>query len=109
MNEQLENTIEEKLAHVLAEIYLRIPWRKIGTKSAHKFFVDRIRASANSMNFKQFLDTFTLKVNVEFVKLNTNDLNFLYAHDSFVMSLLRKESTYLANYSLEIVNELKNN
>lgn len=58
MNEDKEMEVENKLAYALAKCYILIPWRKIGVKSAHKFFVDRIRASGNAKNFKEFLDVF---------------------------------------------------
>ncbi len=106
-NESLEIEIEEKLAYVLASVYIKIPWNKIGVKSAHKFFVDRIRASSNSRNFKEFLDVFTQKCNVKFVKLDTDIINFLNNNLDITMMLLRKESTFIANYALQTVDELK--
>ena len=99
--ELLEMEVENKLAYVLAKCYVRIPWRKIGVKSAHKFFVDRIRASSNARNFKEFLDVFTKKLNVEFVNIETEIVQFLEDHINITMMLLRKESTYLANFALE--------
>ena len=105
--EQIELEIENKLAYVLAKCYIRIPWRKIGVKSAHKFFVDRIRASSNARNFKEFLDVFTKKINVEFVNIETEYIQFLEEHLNITMMLLRKESTYLANFALETVDTIK--
>lgn len=105
--EKLEMEIENKLAYCLAVVYRKIPWRKIGVKSAHKFFVDRIRASSSSKNFKEFLDVFTKKVNVEFVKIDTDIVEFLDEHISITMMLLRKESTFIANMALETVDEIK--
>lgn len=105
--ELLEMQVENKLAYCLAKCYIRIPWKKIGVKSAHKFFVDRIRASSNARNFKEFLDVFTRKLNVEFVNIETEYLHFLDAHINITMMLLRKESTYLANLALETVDTIK--
>ena len=105
--ELLEMEVENKLAYVLAKCYMKIPWKKIGVKSAHKFFVDRIRASSNAKNFKEFLDVFTKKLNVEFVNIETEIVQFLEDHINITMMLLRKESTYLANFALETVDEIK--
>ena len=105
--ELLEMEVENKLAYILAKCYMRIPWRKIGVKSAHKFFVDRIRASSNARNFKEFLDVFTRKLNVEFVNIETEYVQFLDENIHITMMLLRKESTYLANFALETVDTLK--
>ena len=105
--EKLEMEVENKLAYILAKCYMRIPWRKIGVKSAHKFFVDRIRASSNAKNFKEFIDVFTRKINVEFVNIETEYVRFLEDNIPITMMLLRKESTYLANLALETVDELK--
>lgn len=102
-----EIEVENKLAYVLAECYMIIPWRKIGVKSAHKFFVDRIRASSNAKNFKEFLDVFLKKINVEFVKVDKEVLDFLEENNTITMMLLRKESTYMANFALETVDEIK--
>lgn len=105
--ELLEMEVENKLAYILAKCYIRIPWKKIGVKSAHKFFVDRIRASSNARNFKEFLDVFTRKLNVEFVNIETEYVQFLDENIHITMMLLRKESTYLANFALETVDTLK--
>ena len=105
--ELVELEVENKLAYVLAKCYVRIPWRKIGVKSAHKFFVDRIRASSNARNFKEFLDVFTKKLNVEFVNIETEIVQFLDENIHITMMLLRKESTYLANFALETADTLK--
>ena len=105
--ELLEMEVENKLAYVLAKCYVRIPWRKIGVKSAHKFFVDRIRASSNARNFKEFLDVFTKKLKVEFVNIETEIVQFLDENIHITMMLLRKESTYLANFALETADTLK--
>ena len=105
--ELLEMEVENKLAYVLAKCYVRIPWRKIGVKSAHKFFVDRIRASSNARNFKEFIDVFTKKLNVEFVNIETEIVQFLDENIHITMMLLRKESTYLANFALETADTLK--
>lgn len=105
--EQLEMEIENKLAYVLAKIYVKIPWRKIGVPSAHKFFVDRIRASGNAKNIKEFIDTLTRKVNVEFVKIDTKVLQFLDDHRAVSLMLIRKESTFIANLALEAVDAVK--
>ena len=105
--EQLEMEVENKLAYVLAKCYMRIPWRKIGVNSAHKFFVDRIRASSNARNFKEFLDVFTRKLNVEFVNIETEIIQFLEDNLNITMMLLRKETTYLANFALETADTLK--
>ncbi len=106
-NERLEMEVENKLAYCLAKVYVQIPWRKIGVKSAHKFFIDRIRASSTAANFKEFLDLFLKKVNVEFVKIDTEIIEFLEDNRALVMNLLRKESVYLANFALETVEIVK--
>ena len=105
--ELLEMEVENKLAYILAKCYIRVPWKKIGVKSAHKFFVDRIRASSNARNFKEFLDIFTKKLNVEFVNIETEIVQFLDENIHITMMLLRKESTYLANFALETADTLK--
>ena len=105
--ELLEMEVENKLAYILAKCYIGIPWKKIGVKSAHKFFVDRIRASSNARNFKEFLDVFTRKLNVEFVNIETEIVQFLDENIHITMMLLRKESTYLANFALETADTLK--
>lgn len=107
INENIETKLEETLATVLGKIYLQIPWAKLNIKSAHKFFIDRIRSSANAKNFKEFLDIFTRKVNVTFVRLDSDMIDLLNNHNEFTMMLIRKESLYVTNYALEKVDEMK--
>ena len=99
--------IENQLAEMLAHVYVNIPWQKIGVKSAHKFFVDRIRAASGTRDVKEFLDTFTKKCNVNFVKVDPNLVKDLNLKKDLSMNLLRKESVYIANLSLEQVDRLR--
>ena len=105
MNEEME--VENRLAEILATIYLQIPWKRIGVKSAYKFFIDRIRASNNTKNFKEFLDVLTRKVQVEFVKLDVGDVDFLEENSKITMMLLRKETLYITNFAIVKVQEIK--
>lgn len=107
MTKNIEEEIEEKLASILAKIYLQINWRKINVKSAYKFYIDRIRASNNTRTFKEFLDVLTRKVQVEYVKLDINDVNFLEENNKVTMCLLRKETLYITNYCIMKVQEYK--
>ncbi len=109
MDEKIELKLEDTLAIVLAKVYLQIPWSKIGVKSAHKFFIDRIRASSNAKNFKEFLDVLTRKVSVTFVRIDSDQIDLLNNYNSFTMGLIRKESLYVTNYALEKAEELKKN
>lgn len=108
MDLETEVKLEESLAIVLAKVYMQIPWNKVNVKSAHKFFIDRIRASSNARNFKEFLDVLTRKVNVTFVKIDYSLMDLLNKYNDFVMMLVRKESLYITNYALEKVDEFKN-
>lgn len=108
MDIEIESKLESVLADVLAKIYLQIPWSKLSVKSAHKFFIDRIRASSNAKNFKEFLDVLTKKVNVVFVKIDSDKIDLLNNYNDFTMMLIRKESLYVTNYALEKVEEMKN-
>jgi 1-acyl-sn-glycerol-3-phosphate acyltransferase len=101
------NEVENQLAYVLAQTYIRIPWNRIHAKNAHTFFMDRVKATSNSQNFKQFLDNLCLKVEVEFVRIPTEIINFLSENSSEVMRILRKECLGIVNYALDIVEENK--
>ena len=106
-NELSNKEIESKLAYVLAQVYMNIPWNKIHISNAHKFFIDRIRASTNTKTFKEYLDVLTRKCNVEIIKIDTNILDFLDENSNITMRLLRNESLYVCNFALETVEELK--
>ena len=81
--------VEEKLATILAQIYTHIPWSNIKVNNAHKFFLDRIRASSNTQTFKQYIDVLCIKCNIEMIKLNIeNKISERHAR-----SLLKLSST----------------
>lgn len=105
--EELEEQIEDKLAYILAEIYLKIPWKKIGVKSAHKFFIDRIRASNGAENIRQFIDCLCKKVSVDFVKIDTEYINFLEENRAYCFKLLRQETQYITLLALETVEYMR--
>lgn len=107
--EELESHVEDKLAYILAKIYLKIPWTKIGVKSAHKYFIDRIRASNSSENIKQFIEKLCKKVSVDFVKIDTEIILFLEENRSYCFKLLRNETQYITLLSLETVDYIKKN
>ncbi|PAV07531.1 hypothetical protein [Methanosphaera cuniculi] len=99
--------VEEKLATILAQIYTHIPWSNIKVNNAHKFFLDRIRASSNTQTFKQYIDVLCIKCNIEMIKLNIEDINYLNENNPLTMKLLRTETLYMCNYALEIVQNNK--
>lgn len=105
--QELEEQIEDKLAYVLANIYLKIPWTKIGVKSSHRFFIDRIRASNGAENIRQFIDRLCKKVSVNFVKIDTEYIDFLEENRAYCFKLLRQETQYIALLSLETVDYLR--
>jgi len=106
--EQLEEKVEETLATVLAEYYIRIPWQRVTTSNAHKYFVNNVRACAFKKNIKEFLTEFGEKIGTGFVRINATEiLSFLNENNELVMDLLRKEYPYISNYALDIVDEIK--
>lgn len=106
-NEQKEMKIENKIAYVLAKAYRLIPWSKIKVNNAHKFFMDRIRASSNTRTFKEFIDVLCMKLNIEMMKIDTDVIDFLNENNAITMNLLRHESLYLCNFALETAEKLK--
>lgn len=107
INEEEMMRIENRLAGILAQIYLRIPWSKIKVQNAHKFFIDRIRASSNSRTFKEYLDVLCKKTQVEMVQIDTEDIEYLDKYNNITMNLIRKESLYICNIALETVDSIK--
>jgi hypothetical protein len=103
------NEVKNELAYVLAKMYMRIPWSKIKTKSAHKFFMDRIKASSGSEDFNQFIETLRLKLDCGFIRIPTKTNSFLIENNTEVMNILRKNTLFITNYALDIVDELKEN
>ena len=99
--------LENKLAYVLGKAYTLIPWSKIRVQSAYKFFIDRIRASTNTRTFKEFIDVFCNKIGVEFVSLETTVIEYLDENSARVMDILRKETLYIANFSIETADLIK--
>ena len=107
INEEEMMRIENKLAGILAMVYVRIPWSKIKVQNAHKFFIDRIRASSNTRTFKEYLDVLCKKTQVEMVQIDTEDIEYLDKYNNITMNLIRKESLYICNLALETADTLK--
>lgn len=107
INEEEIMRIENKLAGILAMIYIRIPWQKIKVQNAHKFFIDRIRASSNTKTFKEYLDVICKKTQVEMVQIDTEDIEYLDKYNNITMRLIRNESLYICNLALETAETLK--
>lgn len=106
-NERLEREVEGKLAYVLAKVYIKIPWRKIGVKSAHTFFIERVREAAGAMNIKQFLESVEKNVEVSMINLDTGIIEFLEENRPYALNVLRKETNYVVMLALEQVDKLK--
>ena len=106
-NEQQIMKIEDKLAYLLGKIYLNIPWKSINVSNAHKFFIERIRASTNTPNFKEFIDLLCKKLNIEIIRLPCKEIDYLNENNNITMKLLRKESLYICNFALEKAEQIK--
>lgn len=111
MNEKelRESEIEGKLAYILAKTYIRIPWNKISTKSAHTFFINRVEASSGALNIRQFLENLKRRVQVEFVDIETEIMDYIDNKENrqYALRLLRKETNYIVMLALENVDKLK--
>jgi len=66
-----------------------------------------VRASSTNIDFNTFLDALLKKIQVPFVKIDKEILDFLNQNNSYVMSVLRKESVYIVNFALETVEYIK--
>ncbi len=107
MSTDIEHEVESKLAYLLAKTYIRIPWKQIGVKSAHTFFIDRVRAAAGSRNIREFMEELEKKVQVSFVDIHTEHIDVLEENKSIALRLLRKETNYIVLLALEQVDGLR--
>jgi hypothetical protein len=107
IDKEKEDRIESNLAYVLAKTYVRIPWKQIGVKSAHTFFIDRVRASSGSRNIKEFMEQLQKKVQVSFVDVETEHIDLLEENKAIALRLLRKETNYIVMLALEQVEGLR--
>ena len=106
-NERLQKEVEAKLAYILAMIYTRIPWRKIGVKSAHTFFIERVREASGAQNIKQFIEAACKNVEVPMVNIETEYIDFLESNRPYALNVLRKETNYIVLLALENKEKLK--
>lgn len=106
-NKKIELEVESKLAYLLANVYIRIPWRKIGVKSAHTFFIERVREASGAMNIKQFTEALEKNVEVPMINVATEITDFLEENRPVALNILRKETNYIVMLSLEQVDKLK--
>lgn len=102
-----EKQVESKLAYVLANIYIKIPWRKIGVKSAHTFFTERVREASSAQNIKQFIESACRNVEVPMVKIETEYIDFLEGNRAYTLNVLRKETNYIVLLALENIDKLR--
>lgn len=105
--EHKQREVEAKLAYVLANVYIRIPWRKIGVKSAHTFFIERVRAASRAVNIKQFVESLEKKVEVSMIPVETEYMDLLEENRPYALNVLRKETNYIVMLALENVDKLK--
>ena len=105
--ERNEKEVEAKLAYVLANVYMRIPWRKIGVKSAHTFFIERVRAASRASNIRKFVESLEKKVEVPIIPVETEYLDLLEENRPYALNVLRKETNYIVMLALENVDKLK--
>lgn len=107
IDKDTENRIESNLAYILAKTYVRIPWKQIGVKSAHTFFIDRVRSAAGNRNIREFMEELQKKVQVSFVDVETEHIDLLEEHKAIALRLLRKETNYIVLLALEQVEGLR--
>lgn len=105
--ERQQREVEAKLAYVLASVYIRIPWRKIGVKSAHTFFIERVRAASRASNIKKFIESLEKKVEVPMAQIETQYIDLLEENRAYALNVLRKETNYIVMLALENVDKLK--
>ncbi|OPY23622.1 MAG: hypothetical protein A4E26_00736 [Methanobacterium sp. PtaU1.Bin097] len=105
--EHKEKEVEAKLAYILASVYIRIPWRKIGVKSAHTFFIERVRAASRASNIREFIESLEKKVEVPIAQIETQYIDLLEENRPYALNVLRKETNYIVMLALENVDKLR--
>ena len=108
-NERLQKEVEAKLAYILGNVYIRIPWKKIGGSNAHTFFIERVREAASAVNVKQFVESLEKNVGVPMIVVESEYLDFLEDNRRYALNVLRKETNYIVLLALENVDKLKEN
>ena len=86
---------------------LKIEWKKIGVKSAYTFFVSRVEEAASAPNIRQFIKNARNNVEVPFVRVETEYIDFLEGNRVYALNVLRKETDYPVNLALENVDKLR--
>ncbi len=105
--ERQQREVEAKLAYILANVYIKIPWKKIGVKSAYTFFIERVRAASRASNVKEFIESLGAKVGVPLAQIETKYIDLVEENRGYALNVLRKETNYIVLLALENVDKLR--
>jgi hypothetical protein len=98
--------IEEKLVEVLERVYSAVDWRRVaGGKFPWDVFCHRLKVASYQATIPQFLEKLCHGLGLQSVNVDPDTLDFLRERESEAMSLLRKQSVYLALHAIKGVRE----
>lgn len=99
--------LDEALEYVLAKTYMRVPWRRMGNRSAYDIFQHRVKVAANMGNIKKFIEKLCHGLHLQSISVDPEIIDFLEEHREEVLEKVREETVYWVLRAAKKAKELK--
>jgi len=103
------NELYEKVANILALVYVRANWKRMGKRSSYDVFQHRLKTSSSQQTVTKFIDKLCKGLSLQSISADPKDIEDLEKCREDVLQMLREESVYLTLLAAKKAKELKKN
>jgi len=103
------NELYEKVANILALVYVRANWKRMGKRSSYDVFQHRLKTSSSQQTVTKFIDKLCKGLSLQSISADPRDVEDLEKRREEVLRMLREESVYLTLLAAKKAKELKKN
>lgn len=100
----------ERIGRIIASVYRKVAWQKITSvkRSAVDILTDRLKVASKEKDILKAYDKLCSSLNISTAKIDTCDIELLYADNEVTMAIMRDHTGYIAALAQKTAKETKN-
>ncbi len=97
----------DKIGDLLALAYVKVNWKRMGTRSSYDIFQHRLKTSSSQSSVTRFIDKLCKGLSLQSISADPSDIEHLEEQKEEILRMLREESVYLTLLAAKKAKEMK--
>jgi len=99
--------LKQNIVEVLASVYKRVNWKRMGSRSAYDVFAHRLKVAGYRDSIPKFLEKLCHGLQLQSVNISPELLQSLETDEARALEMIREESVYLTLLAAKRAKEIK--